>query len=189
MEEKLTPHFTLEELCATSHKDLQEENLESGRAIKGQLIRLAEWLEEIREEIGCPMMITSGYRSAGLNRRVGGSATSQHLKGEAVDFIPQCRDLEAALYRAALGPADYGQLILEDRGRRIIHISMGDKRQIMYSPTPHEFIPKSHCEYLSRILDQYGVSVFPEGHNRGGEPILNPNSPEYKARTEHGKEK
>lgn len=154
MEERLTDHFTLEELAVTNQAEFKAENLEAARNIRGQIIRLAEFAESIREEIGVPMLITSGYRSAGLNRRVGGSATSQHPLGEAIDFIPMCPDIELALYRAAYGPADFGQLILEERGRKIIHISMGTKREIMYSPRAGVFIPAEKDPYLTRVLDR-----------------------------------
>lgn len=44
-------------------------------------------LNPIRERIKKPMIITSGYRNKEVNRLVGGKSTSQHLKGQAVDFI------------------------------------------------------------------------------------------------------
>lgn len=40
-----------------------------------------------RDILGKPMIISSGYRSASLNRVVGGSASSAHLYGFAIDFI------------------------------------------------------------------------------------------------------
>ena len=44
-------------------------------------------LQPIRNAIKKPMIITSGYRCAKLNKIVGGKPNSQHLKGQAVDFI------------------------------------------------------------------------------------------------------
>jgi len=46
------------------------------------LIRL---LQNIRDELGKPIIINSGYRSIEYNRKVGGSPKSQHLYGKAVD--------------------------------------------------------------------------------------------------------
>lgn len=43
--------------------------------------------ERIRAALGFPMTISSGYRSPYLNAAVGGSKTSQHMAGEAVDFV------------------------------------------------------------------------------------------------------
>lgn len=42
--------------------------------------------EPIREHFGVPILISSGYRSKELNAAIGGSATSQHCQGEAIDI-------------------------------------------------------------------------------------------------------
>ena len=42
--------------------------------------------EPIREHFGVPIHISSGYRSKELNAKIGGSATSQHCSGEAIDI-------------------------------------------------------------------------------------------------------
>lgn len=42
--------------------------------------------EPIRKHFGKPIFISSGYRSAALNKAVGGSASSQHCQGEAIDI-------------------------------------------------------------------------------------------------------
>ena len=49
--------------------------------------KLAENIfEPIRKHFGVPIMISSGYRSKELNTAIGGSATSQHSFGEAIDI-------------------------------------------------------------------------------------------------------
>ena len=42
--------------------------------------------QPIREHFAVPIFLSSGYRSEALNKAVGGSATSQHSKGEAIDI-------------------------------------------------------------------------------------------------------
>ena len=42
--------------------------------------------EPIRKHFGVPIMISSGYRSKALNTAIGGSLTSQHFTGEAIDI-------------------------------------------------------------------------------------------------------
>ena len=42
--------------------------------------------QPIREHFGVPIHISSGYRSKALNTAVGGSLTSQHCSGEAIDI-------------------------------------------------------------------------------------------------------
>ena len=87
-EEKLTEHFSFEELTYTSNKDLKEINIEEGRKVKDKLIKLAEFAESVRGVLGCPMFITSGFRCEKLNKKVGGSKTSSHKDGFAVDLKP-----------------------------------------------------------------------------------------------------
>ena len=92
-EAKLSPHFTLGELTRSkSHPEIY--NIPSRQVIEN-LKRGCVWLEALRERYnqryvlagaGGPIIITSGYRSAELNRKVGGVATSNHLTGCAVDI-------------------------------------------------------------------------------------------------------
>ena len=42
--------------------------------------------EPIRKHFGKPIHISSGYRSEALNKAIGGSLTSQHCSGEAIDI-------------------------------------------------------------------------------------------------------
>lgn len=48
--------------------------------------KLAENLQKIRDRIGMPITITSGYRSPRHNRNVGGKIRSMHLTGNAADI-------------------------------------------------------------------------------------------------------
>lgn len=58
---------------------------------KGNHLEAAKELAEnifqpIRDYFGKPIFISSGYRSQALNEAIGGSKTSQHSKGEAIDI-------------------------------------------------------------------------------------------------------
>lgn len=53
-------------------------------------------LQSIRDEIGHPIIITSGYRCSALNSLVGGAKNSNHLHGLAVDIQCKGRQLELA---------------------------------------------------------------------------------------------
>ena len=48
--------------------------------------RLAPKLQYLRDRIGRPIRITSGYRSEAYNKRIGGSKTSRHVYGLAADI-------------------------------------------------------------------------------------------------------
>lgn len=76
---KLSPHFTLEELLVTSHKDLKPLQKEEVKPYINNLTVLCNYiLEPIRTYYGKPITVTSGFRGNTLNKRVGGSLTSQH---------------------------------------------------------------------------------------------------------------
>ena len=51
------------------------------------LLLIINVLQPLRNYVGKPIIITSGYRSKELNFKVGGVANSEHLTGCAVDFI------------------------------------------------------------------------------------------------------
>ncbi len=48
--------------------------------------RLLEKLQKLRDLIGKPIIITSGYRTPEYNKKVGGVKNSYHLHGKAVDI-------------------------------------------------------------------------------------------------------
>lgn len=138
----LTEHFSFEELTRTDIADLQNKNRKMAESLKGKIIRLAEWAETLRAVLKVPLIVTSGYRCGKLNERVGGSATSQHTKAEAIDFIPSGLWAREAFIRLKDSNAAFGQLILERRGGGfIIHAGMGTKRQLLYSPRAGAYEP------------------------------------------------
>ena len=134
---KLSKNFTLEELCATSHKEFQKKNLEYGKSIKVRLENLAGFLEKVRELCGCPLLITSGVRCPELNKAVGGVPTSQHQSGHAADFIPQGKEsIEDTFCKIYKSHLIYDELILECVGKKTwIHVSykgMNGRREALY---------------------------------------------------------
>ena len=50
------------------------------------IMKLACNLQRLRDVIGKPILINSGYRSPSHNAKVGGSPNSQHLTGKAADI-------------------------------------------------------------------------------------------------------
>ena len=47
---------------------------------------VSEVLDPVREKLGMPIVVNSGYRCEKHNKEVGGVKNSQHLKGEAADI-------------------------------------------------------------------------------------------------------
>jgi len=84
---KLSIHFTLEELTHSQTADRKGlDNTPNAVALNNLTITACN-LEKVRELLGHPIIISSGYRSPAVNRAVGGVATSAHTQGWAVDFI------------------------------------------------------------------------------------------------------
>ncbi len=69
-------------------------------------------LQPVRDHYQKPVIVSSGYRSPMVNAKIGGSKTSQHCSGLAVDFeIPGLANKQVAQWiRENL---EYDQLILE----------------------------------------------------------------------------
>ena len=133
---QITKHFTLRELTTTDIEELKEKNYEEGRLKLYELCKVAVLLEAVRLLLNSPMTITSGYRCGDVNNAIKGSKTSQHLRAEAADFIPLKLSAQEAFDMIRKSDIKYGQLILEKRGNgHLIHISIGTKRQNLYSPT------------------------------------------------------
>ena len=81
-------------------------------------------LQPFRDKIRKPMVITSGYRGEELNKAVGGVSTSQHSKGEAVDFHVKGVQTHVLAKMLVDSGLPFDQLILEyGRNSTWIHVS------------------------------------------------------------------
>ena len=59
------------------------------------LVRLSEFLQQIRNELHLPIVVNSAYRSKEVNEAVGGVSSSYHVKGLAADI--KCADMDKLL--------------------------------------------------------------------------------------------
>jgi zinc D-Ala-D-Ala carboxypeptidase len=84
---KISEHLSLAEVTRSdSAKRKGISNMPTPEHIEN-FKKLAENIfEPIRKHFGVPIMISSGYRSKALNTAIGGSLTSQHCSGEAIDI-------------------------------------------------------------------------------------------------------
>ena len=131
---RLSPHFTLAELCKTKTRI---ENVPNEAQVEN-LKRLCRWLEKLRKRWNNlygdgddPIVINSGFRSAEVNKAVGGVPTSNHLTGCAVDI--RCIGIEQALRYAAilldisdLSHEDFDELLIEQK-RSVVWIHFAVK--------------------------------------------------------------
>lgn len=96
-------------------------------ALKGLVVNV---LDPLRSEIG-PIHITSGYRPIKVNQAVGGSRTSQHVMGEAADFVSERMSVRQVFDTVRRMALPYDQVI-EEFGRWT-HVSYGlrNRRQAL----------------------------------------------------------
>lgn len=113
---RLSPNFTTEEFRC--------------RCGCGQLIvdaRLVLGLQQMREVLGVPVRILSGYRCQKHNLAVGGAADSHHVSGRASDISGA--DLVEMRRQALLIPQFKG--IGLDRARGFLHVDVRDSSQVV----------------------------------------------------------
>ena len=83
---KLSKNFALSEIThSNTAKRLGIENEPTETHLQNMQHLVDNLLQPLRDAIG-PIRISSGYRNPSLNRAIGGSVSSQHCKGEALDI-------------------------------------------------------------------------------------------------------
>lgn len=124
---KLSRNFTLEELTAsTTAKHHGIGNTPSAQEIVCLTALAQNVLQPLREWWGKPITIGSGYRSAALNKAVGGVNNSQHMKGQAVDlFIDGDKTKGQRWFNYIRDHLPFDQLIWEHntKGTYWVHVS------------------------------------------------------------------
>jgi zinc D-Ala-D-Ala carboxypeptidase len=108
------------------------------------LIALCERvLEPIRELVGGPLNVSSGYRSPRLNALIGGAPASQHTFGQAADFVTWTSNTN--VFEGILASEiPYDQLILEFGDLGWIHVS--------YRANPRHEALHAHRDGSGRVV-------------------------------------
>src|SRR3982074_409929 len=111
----ISEHFTLKELSFSEAAARLGLDNTPGRIVLANLALVAAGLENIRTLLGDrPIAVHSGYRSAEVNRAVGGVVTSAHCHGLACDFVCPAFGTPAEVALAILkADIEYDQLSLE----------------------------------------------------------------------------
>lgn len=127
----LSPNFSLAELTTTSVARYKDKNLAEAQKQMGRMYQLAGFAERVREIVGYPLIVTSGYRCKELNIAVGGSLASQHLYGEAIDIVCKRLTVKGLFNRIKKSDLKYDQMIIETNkaGVEWLHLSIGSKKQ------------------------------------------------------------
>ena len=114
-EEEMKLNFTISELLKSdTAKKYGIKNMPSSPEIYDNLLMLiTECLQPLRNYIGKPIIITSGYRTQLLNQKIGGVDTSQHCKGQAADFIIKGMSIPSIIEAVKRSGVEYDQCINE----------------------------------------------------------------------------
>jgi len=130
----VTRNFSWDELVGSqiaARRGLNNEPQDSETVMN--LFRLADTLQYLRDQLGTPIVVTSGYRSPEVNALVGGADISHHTRGLAADIIAPGvgSPLDLARRVVAIHGWDWDQVILEFG--RWVHISIAPqfRRQVL----------------------------------------------------------
>lgn len=121
---RITEHFGWNEAVFTTQRDPRTGLLfdnTPGPEEGARLVHTFKRMEDVRTYFGRPIIVHSAYRSPAVNAAVGGSATSQHMRGEAVDFHVLNIDVPNVFQALRTSSIPYDQLI-EEAGTWV-HIS------------------------------------------------------------------
>ena len=126
-EMKLSKNFTLEEFIRSSTAESMgidnvpkdEEVIENMKAL------CLEVLQPLRDYVGAPIHINSGYRCKALNEALDGVKGSQHLSGQAADIHVENTEHLLKMMHFIMDETDFDQLIWEKNkaGVQWLHVS------------------------------------------------------------------
>lgn len=177
---KLTEHFTLEEMTVSpTAKRLGLSNQPTPEHIENMRYCCEKILEPVRSHFGKPVQINSSYRSPLVNKAVGGSKTSQHVNGQAIDFeIPGIDNKTVADWVA--DNLEFDQVILEfytkgDKNSGWVHASIkkegGNRKQRLIASKS-----KSGGTTYTPVAD-FDPSTIPGQFRQAAAPTANPVAP------------
>jgi len=145
----LSPHFTLDELTHTDHRELNNSPTQDEIS---NLQRLANFLEEVKTVLGGkPIMVNSAFRSKQVNDAVGSKDTSQHRIGCAADIRVPTMTPDQVVRAIIASGIGYDQIIREFsdpvKGGGWTHISVPN-------------IDGAEPRKQALIIDKQGTRVF-----------------------------
>ena len=120
----LSAHFSLSDALKSNTADADHINNDPSVSTVTVMTIAASHMEVVRTELeNTPITVNSWYRCPELNAAVGSKPTSQHIKGEAVDFTCAHFGTPVEVCKKLIDSRDriqYDQLILEHTW---VHIS------------------------------------------------------------------
>lgn len=124
----ISEHVSLKEATrSNTAKRLGIENMPDSETLITMQITAEHIFEPLRNKFNEPIYISSFYRSPELNKAIGGSASSQHCKGEAIDIDDvYSKASNADFFNYIKDKLEFDQLIWEfgdDENPAWVHVS------------------------------------------------------------------
>ena len=131
---KISDHITYAEaIHSNTAKRRGIDNTPSEVQVLSMKLLADKVFEPLRKWVGGPIKVNSFFRSVALNEAIGGAASSQHCKGQAIDIDDVYgRKTNAEMYKWIQENLDYDQMIWEfgtDTQPNWIHISYVSKEE------------------------------------------------------------
>ena len=107
-------NFSISELCK-SDKARQHniKNTPNITQVDNMLNLIFYCLQPVRNLLGKPMIISSGFRNPEVNKLVNGKPNSQHLEGKAADFTVKGESVAGIIFKIQTSNIEYDQLLNE----------------------------------------------------------------------------
>lgn len=119
---KLTTNFSLSEFRCKDGTDVPEELMPNVK-------KLANELQKLRDLLGLPIKINSGYRTPSYNRKIGGAKNSFHVQAKAADIV--VADIEPKKLHAMIEKwIEQGKLNFKGVGlyNTFVHVDVRDRK-------------------------------------------------------------
>ncbi|MDR3258446.1 MAG: DUF882 domain-containing protein [Fusobacteriaceae bacterium] len=136
--EKISQYFTMQEAINSDYANKHHiDNYPKNSLHKKNIIETAKRMDKVRNLLGRPIRVSSWYRSPKVNNAIGGSDSSAHQDGLAVDFYLKKGQVKKEFNKIKNSSLSYDQLIFYPRGNRA-HIGFrkggkNERRQVMQS--------------------------------------------------------
>jgi hypothetical protein len=144
----LSPHFSFDELTASQTAIRADIDNTPDETVHLNLVQLTARLEQVRSLLGVPVLISSGYRCRTLNTLIGGSPTSAHLRGLAVDFTaPKFGTPFEVAAKIAESSIEFDQVIHEFG--RWVHLGIGRDGEVPRRQCLSIFVGTGYCPGLT----------------------------------------
>jgi len=130
--ENISKHITFKEATKSPTADkLGIKNIPTDTELKAMRLVAEKCFEPLRQWYGKPIRVNSFFRNSDLNRAVKGSATSQHVKGEAIDIDAGSKAENKKLFDWIKVNLEFDQLLWEygnSIGPDWVHVSYSAKK-------------------------------------------------------------